>query len=104
MNYGYAHVKDGGYCGELLQDNTLSTQVQDVEQCAALVSGAGGTSFIFGVSFANGKCIMGDPAVTVDQGQFETWQGNKKNPECEAEGGWHMSVLYDFYAMEPVQE
>jgi hypothetical protein len=104
MNYGYAHVKDGGYCGELLDDNLLTSDVQDVEQCAALVSGAGGQSFIFGVSFANGKCIMGDPAVVVDQSQFDAWQSNKKDPACAADGGWHSSVLYDFYAMEPLQE
>ena len=57
-NYGYAHVKDGCYCGELIQDNLLTTEAGNVEQCAALVSGAGGTSFIFGVSFASGKCFM----------------------------------------------
>merc|ERR1719446_818118 len=103
-NYGYAHVKDGGYCGELMQDNLLTTEAGNVEQCAALVSGAGGQSFIFGVSFASGKCFMGDPSVTVDQAQFNTWQGNKKNPECPAEGGWSSSTLYDFYAMEPLEE
>jgi len=101
-NYGYAHVKDGGYCGELLDDNLLTAQVGNVEQCAALASGAGGQSFIFGVSFANGKCFLG--TMSVDQAQFNEWQTNKKNPACPEEGGWHASSLYDFYAMEPIQE
>jgi uncharacterized protein YegL len=103
-NYGYAHVKDGGYCGEILPDNLLTTEAANVEQCAALVSGAGGQSFIFGVSFASGKCFMGDPSVTVDLAQFNTWQGNKKNPECPLTDGWKESTLYDFYAMEPLEE
>jgi hypothetical protein len=101
-SYGYAHVKDGGYCGELLPDNLLTTQVTNVEQCAALASGAGGKSFIFGVSFANGKCFLG--TVNVDQAQFNEWQSNKINPACPEEGGWHTSSLYDFYAMQPIQE
>jgi len=101
-NYGYAHVKDGGYCGDLVDDNLLTTEAGNVEQCAALVSGSGAQSFIFGVSFASGKCFTG--TVSVDQAQFDEWQGNKKNPACNEADGWHTSTLYDFYAMEPIQE
>jgi hypothetical protein len=101
-SYGYAHVKDSGYCGNLADDNLLTREASSVEKCAALVSGAGGQSFIYGVSWAAGKCFKG--TVSVDQAQFTAWQGNKKNPECSEEGGWHNSMLYDFYAMEPLQE
>jgi uncharacterized protein YegL len=101
-SHGYAHVKDGGYCGELLPDNLLATQVGNVEQCAALAEGAGGQSFIFGVSFANGKCFLG--TMRVDQAQFDEWQSSKINPACPEEDGWHASSLYDFYAMQPIQQ
>lgn len=100
INYGYAHVKDGGYCGDMKSENLLSTTTDSVETCAALVSGDGGESFIFGVSWARGKCYKGTMDVTTSQ--FTEWQANKVNPACpEAEGGWKSSTLYDFYAMEP---
>jgi len=101
-NYGYAHVKDGGYCGALREENLLTTEAGSVEQCAALVAGAGGQSFIFGVSFAGGKCYLG--TLSVDEAQFSDWRSNKINPSCPEEGGWHTSALFDFYAMETIQE
>lgn len=102
-SYGYAHVKDGGYCGELVEDNLLTKEKSTtVEQCAALTSGAGGQSFIFGVSFSAGKCYMGSMSVSLDQ--FHDWQNNRVNPACNEGDGWHTSTLYDFYAMEPLQE
>jgi len=94
-NYGYAHVKDGAWCGDM--GELLSTTTDSVETCAALVSGAGGESFIFGVGFARGKCYLGTMAV--DQAQFDTWQKNREKPVCPTE--WKTSALYDFYAMEP---
>merc|ERR1719329_226417 len=99
INYGYAHVQDGHYCGDRLDGNFLGT-VDDVEQCAALVSGAEGQSFIYGVSFAAGKCYKG--TVDVDEAQFTTWLQNKAAPECPEGVEKHSSTLFDFYAMEPV--
>jgi hypothetical protein len=98
VSYGYAHVMDGHFCGERLDDNLLGT-VDTVEQCAALISGAGGESFIYGVSFAAGKCYKG--TVSVDEAQFNTWQGSKMDPACP-DGDKKSSTLFDFYAMEPV--
>jgi len=103
INYGYAHVKDGAWCGEKLEDNLLTADAESAETCAALVSGVGGHSFILGTSWARGKCYMG--TVDVDMDQFTAWQKNRVNPECpEANGGWRSSTLFDFYAMEPVAE
>jgi hypothetical protein len=101
-SYGYAHVKDGGYCGDMSKDNLLSEDVDNVEQCAALTSGANGQSFIFGVSWARGKCYMG--TMTVDMAQFEDWEAHKVDPSCGEGDGWKSSTLYDFYAMEPLKE
>jgi len=101
MNYGYAHVMDGGYCGDKLDDNLLG-QVDDVEQCAALVAGAGGQSFIYGVSFSAGKCYKG--TVDVDETQFDTWMGAKMDPQCPEGAESHKSTLFDYYAMEPLEK
>ena len=90
---------DGGYCGDRLDDNLLGT-VDDVEQCAALVAGAEGQSFIYGVSFSAGKCYKG--TVDVDGTQFTTWQTSKMNPACPETAPKASSTLFDFYAMEPV--
>jgi len=98
VSYGYAHVMDGHFCGERLDDNLLGT-VDTVEQCAALISGAGGESFIYGVSFAAGKCYKG--TVSLDEAQFNTWPGSKMDPACP-DGDKKSSTLFDFYAMEPV--
>jgi hypothetical protein len=99
-SYGYAHIKDGGYCGEMPQENLLTDSADNAEQCAALVAGAGGQSFTLGVSFARGKCYLG--TMEVDAAQWNTWQGKESrvNPECP--DGWKSSTLFDFYAMEPV--
>jgi hypothetical protein len=101
-SYGYAHVKDGGFCGEKLDDNLLSDDAGDAEQCAALVAGAGGHSFMLGVKFARGKCYMGTMSVSLDQ--FHEWQANRKAPACNEGEGWKSSALFDFYAMEPLEE
>jgi hypothetical protein len=98
VNYGYAHVMDGAYCGEMVPDNLLG-KVDDVEQCAALVAGAEGQSFIYGVSWAAGKCYKG--TIDVDQAQFDTFLANKKDPQCP--GDKRTVTLYDFYAMEPLE-
>jgi hypothetical protein len=101
-SYGYAHVKDGGYCGDMQKDNLLSDNVDNVEQCAALTSGAGGHSFIFGVAWARGKCYMG--TMEVGEDLFNDWLKNKVDPKCDEGEGWKSSTLYDFYAMEPLKE
>jgi len=38
----------------------------------------------------------------VDEGVYKAWQTEKKNPECKVGKGWRSSMLYDFYAMQPV--
>merc|ERR1719171_2753302 len=103
-SYGYAHIKDGGFCGEMSMDNMLTDSAENAEQCAALVSGAGGQSFMLGVSFARGKCILG--TMKVDQAQWNEWQGKeaRKSPACSVGEGWKSTALFDFYAMEPVAE
>lgn len=100
-NYGYMHVKDGGWCGE--QGELLTSDAGDAEQCAALVSGAGGQSFMLGVSFARGKCYMG--TLEVNHDLWNKWheKDQRVSPDCPA-GDWSSSVLFDFYAMEPVSE
>jgi hypothetical protein len=99
INSGYAHVMDGRYCGDRNKEDMLGI-VDDVEQCAALVAGAGGESFIYGVSFAVGQCYKG--SVSVDETQFQTWLTSKKDPQCPDGIEKHSSTLFDFYAMEPV--
>jgi len=100
-SYGYAHIKDGGYCGDALaNENMLSDSVEGAEQCAALTAGAGAQSFILGVSFARGKCFKGSMEVNV--AQWDEWEANRKNPACPTE--WKSSTLFDFYAMKPLSE
>jgi len=103
-SYGYAHIKDGGFCGEMSQDNLLTDSAGDAEQCAALVSGAGGQSFMLGVSFARGKCYLG--TMEVNDAQWNEWQGKtaRVDPACNVGEGWKSSTLFDFYAMEPISE
>jgi len=103
-NYGYMHVKDGGFCGEMPQENLLTDSAENAEQCAALVAGAGGQSFTLGVSFARGKCYKG--TMMVDQARWDAWheKAQRVSPECPEGGGWKSSTLFDFYAMQPVAE
>jgi hypothetical protein len=103
-NYGYMHVKDGGYCGDMPAENLLTDSAENAEQCAALVSGAGGQSFTLGVSFARGKCYMA--TMEVDHARWDKWheKDQRVSPECPEGDGWHSSTLFDFYAMEPVGE
>jgi hypothetical protein len=101
-SYGYAHIKDGGFCGDMLPANLLTDSAENAEQCAALVAGAAGHSFFLGVSFARGKCYMG--TMEVDAAQWNEWQGKAARvaPVCNEGEGWKSSTLFDFYAMEPV--
>jgi len=104
VNYGYMHVKDGGYCGDMSQENMLTDSAENAEQCAALVSGAGGQSFMLGVSFARGKCYKG--TMLVDSARWDKWHEKEQRvaPECPETDGWKSSTLFDFYAMQPVAE
>jgi hypothetical protein len=103
-SYGYAHIKDGGFCGEMDKANLLTDSADNAEQCAALVAGAGGQSFMLGVSFARGKCILG--TMEVNAAQWNEWQGKeaRRDPACPLTDGWKSTALFDFYAMEPVAE
>jgi len=95
---GFMHVKDGGYCGE--RGALLSTEVQDAEACAFLANGAGAQSFLLGTWFRRGYCYAG--VMTVDAAQYDTWAAARVAPECP--DGWTSSLIFDFYAMEPVRE
>lgn len=102
-SYGYAHIKDGGFCGNSLDTlELLSKNIRDAEECAALVSGASGQSFVLGVSFERGKCYKG--SMDVNQTQWDEWEQNRKNPVCSLDGGWKSIVLFDFYAMKPLAQ
>jgi len=98
--YGFDHVKDSGWCGDKLDSNILSKNAADAEACAALAIGAKKTSFLLGNFFRRGWCIGG--TFDVSSEQYKTWQADKVNPTCPADGGWSSSMLYDFYACEPV--
>jgi len=100
INYGYAHVKDGGFCGEKDNSNLLTAEAESAETCAALTVGANCESFILGVSWARGKCYCG--TTKVDHDLFNKWLKEKRKPECPT--GWKSSTLFDFYAIEPKEE
>merc|ERR1719223_689891 len=95
---GFMHVKDGGYCGA--RGSLLSTEVSDAEHCSFLVQGAGAQSFLLGTWFRRGYCYAGE--MTVDTAQYEAWSSERKNPECP--DGWTESMIFGFYAMEPLAE
>jgi len=95
---GFMHVKDGGYCGE--RGALLSTDVQDAEGCAFLANGAGAESFLLGTWFRRGYCYAG--VMTVDVAQYDEWSAARVQPACPTE--WVSSMIFDFYAMEPVRE
>jgi len=100
--YGFQHVKDSGWCGDLptgwSRSNVLSKNTLSAETCAALAGGANYQSFMLGTFFLKGTCV-GVP-MEVSAEQYSEWGANKKNPSCPTK--WHSSMMYDFYAMEPV--
>jgi hypothetical protein len=100
--FGYQHVKDSGWCGEKLDENVLSKNADGAEQCAALAAGAGKQSFLLGAFFRRGWCIGGTMEVGADQ--YKEWSSpeGKANPTCSIGEGWSSSMLFDFYAIEPV--
>jgi len=95
---GFMHVRDGGYCGA--RGGLLSTEVNDAEGCAFLAQGAGAQSFLLGIWFRRGYCYAGE--MTVDTTQYEAWSGDKVAPACPTD--WVNSMIFDFYAMEPIPE
>ena len=95
---GFMHVRDGGYCGE--RGELLSTEIADAAACAALAQGAGAQSFLLGIWFRRGYCYAG--VMTVDTSQYEAWEGDRVAPACPTD--WVNSMIFDFYAMEPVSE
>jgi len=95
---GFMHVRDGGYCGA--RGALLSTEVNDAEGCAFLAQGAGAESFLLGIWFRRGYCYAGE--MTVDSPQYESWSSERVSPACPTE--WVNSMIFDFYAMEPLQE
>jgi len=107
---GFLHIKDGGYCGE--RGALLSTEVYDAEGCAFLAQGAGAQSFILGIWFRRGYCYTG--VMTLDpsqyQEQYQEWEEERVNPSCpegdqnNGNNGFTESKIFDFYALQPVQE
>ena len=99
-DYAYFRVKESAYCGVKKDANLLGT-ARDATQCAALVSGTGANSFVFGKGFARGKCYAG--TIKVDEDQYTSWSQHRSEPDCPDERGWRESTLFDFYAMEPLE-
>jgi len=95
---GFMHVKDGGYCGG--RGALLSTEAADADACAFLAQGAGVQSFLLGIWFRRGYCYAGE--MQVNSAQYTTWSGARATPECD--GGWTNSMIFDFYAMEPMPD
>jgi len=95
---GFMLVRDGGYCGE--RGALLSTEVADAAGCAALAQGAGASTFLLGIWFRRGYCYAG--VMTVDSEQYESWAGERVDPACSTE--WVNSQIFDFYAIEPIQQ
>jgi len=94
---GFMHVRDGGYCGA--RGQLLSTEVNDADGCSFLAQGAGAESFLLGIWFRRGYCYAGE--MTVDSPQYESWEDDRVSPSCPS--GWVNSMIFDFYAMQPMQ-
>jgi len=97
--FGFQHVKDGGFCGQL--GSSLGS-ADNAQACAALAEGAGASTFVLGTSFNRGKCFQGQ--MTVDKQQYDQWMNDKADPKCPEEGGWKMKTIWDFYAVTPAEE
>jgi hypothetical protein len=97
QNGGYMLVKEGGFCGE--RGELMTTEANDAEACSALAQGAGAHSFLLGTWFRRGYCYLG--TIDVDESQYQTWEENRVNPECDVGDGWVPSMIFDFYALEP---
>merc|ERR1719230_1792870 len=95
---GFMHVKDGGYCGD--RGELLSTEVNDAEGCAFLAQGAGAQSFLLGIWFRRGYCYAGE--MEVSEAQYQEWEEARVEPACPSE--WVDSMIFDFYAIEPISE
>jgi len=95
---GFMHVKDGGYCGE--RGALLSTEVSDAEGCAFLAQGSGAQSFLLGIWFRRGYCYSG--VMEVNEAQYEEWEAGRVAPACPSD--WVNSMIFDFYAIEPIAE
>jgi len=100
VSYGYIHVKNGGYCGD--KGIELSSNVGNVEECAALAVGFGAGAFMEGKSFRDGACLASP--MEVSKAQFTAWETNRLSPPCDEGDGWHSSTMYDFYAVIPMEE
>jgi hypothetical protein len=95
---GYMHVRDGGFCGG--RGQLLSTTVSGADQCAFLTQGAGASSFLLGTWFRRGYCYAGQ--MEVDTATYEGWEAERVAPACSTD--WVNSRIFDFYAIEPVEE
>merc|ERR1719230_748750 len=94
---GFSLVREDGLCGK--QTTFLSSRALNPAECAALAQEAGSTAFSYGKSFAEGACFAQDLEVTEDVAK--SFLDNRANPPCPS-GEWTSSMLYDFYALEPV--
>jgi len=97
---GYFLVREDGLCGK--QAGMLAVDAMDPAQCAELCAKAGFTSFSFGKVYAAGHCFASDLEVTAELA--EQFKANRANPTCPEDSGFSESLLYDFYALEPIGE
>jgi len=95
---GFFLVREDGLCGA--QTTFLSHSALTPADCAALAAEHGATSFSYGKMFAEGVCFAQDLEVTEDVAN--SFLENRADPPCPAGDGWKASMLYDFYALEPV--
>ena len=105
--YGHAHIKDGAWCGLKEESNILSKTADGVDACAALAAGANAQTFLVGASFRRGWCIKG--TMSINEQQYKDWVNEKVEPKCSEKNndgvaGWESSMLFDFYASEPISE
>jgi len=100
--YGYQHVKDSGYCAKMSKKNLLSKTAENAQACAALAGGAGANSFIFGTWIRRGYCYKSNVDVPDFAELYHSWETpeGRQDPSCPT--GWRSSMLFDFYAVEPV--
>ena len=75
--------------------------------CAYLAEGAGAQSFLLGIWFRRGYCYAG--VMEVNHDQYTEWEEARVNPECplgdrSVANGFTNSMIFDFYAIEPVSE
>jgi len=107
-SYGYAHIKNFGYCGgrgKLLSRNA------NTEECAALAVKDGAAAFIKGIWWRHNWCWASDMAYADVKSHYEEkWKDDRHWPLCDIAGGhswwggWRFNWFSQFYAIIPIDE